>query len=133
MNERSVWTEHVVCRLDDVADPGARGFLVGDGDWPFRGFVVRHAEGISAYANICPHARHPLDMLPDEFLARDDSMIRCSSHGALFMPGTGECVVGPCVGAHLLSLETRVDASGDVWVRAPDSMRDEALGGWTGL
>jgi len=133
MVEGSDWAEHAVCRLDDLEDPGAKGFLVGDGDWPFRGFVVRHDDGISAYANICPHARHPLDMLPDEFLARNGSMIRCSSHGALFKPENGECVVGPCVGASLLSLDVRVDDGGAVLVRAPVSMRDEALSGWSGL
>lgn len=129
----SDWAEHTVARLEDIDEPGAMGFLIGDGDWPFRGFVVRHDDGVSAYANICPHARHPLDMLPDAFLGQDGSMIRCASHGALFRPGNGECVAGPCVGAKLLCLELRVDERGIVLVRAPESMRDETLNGWNGL
>ena len=31
----------VVARLADLGDPGAREFFVGDGDWPFRGFLVQ--------------------------------------------------------------------------------------------
>ena len=29
-----------VARLADVGDPGALEFIVGEGDWPFRGFLV---------------------------------------------------------------------------------------------
>ena len=129
----SDWAEHAVAHVDDLDDPGAVGFLAGDGDWPFRGFVVRRHGDIMAFANICPHARHPLDMLPDAFLTQDGSMIRCASHGALFRPDDGECVAGPCVGAKLLRLDARVDEQGKVFVRAPDSLRDETLSGWNGL
>lgn len=119
--------------MDDIEEPGARGFMVGEGDWPFRGVVVRSRDGIFAYANVCPHARHPLDMMPDHFLAREGTLIRCGSHGAMFVPETGECVFGPCVGASLLRLDVRVDERGDVRVRAPDSLQDERLSAWTGL
>lgn len=130
---RADWSEHVVCRVDEIDEPGARGFLVGSGDWPFRGFVVRSQDGIFAYANVCPHARHPLDMMPDQFLTRDGGLIRCGSHGALFSPVSGVCINGPCVGAGLLTLALRVDDSGNVLVRAPESMRDALLTAWTGL
>ncbi|MBT8444071.1 MAG: Rieske (2Fe-2S) protein [Gammaproteobacteria bacterium] len=133
MVESVDWREHAVCRLDELDDTGAKGFLVGEGDWPFRGFVVRQDDTVVAYANVCPHARHPLDMFPDAFLVQDGSLIRCGSHGALFKPDTGECVAGPCVGASLLRLNVRCDDDGVVFVRTPESMRDETLSGWTGL
>ncbi|MFQ5634741.1 MAG: Rieske (2Fe-2S) protein [Gammaproteobacteria bacterium] len=129
----AAWAEWPVCRLADIVPPGARGFLVGDGDWPVRGFVVRPGDGVFAYLNVCPHARHALDLTPHTFLVPDGTMIRCASHGALFTPETGECVAGPCVGARLMPLPVRVDDGGTVWVRAPGSMRDERLAGWTGL
>lgn len=133
MSEAGEWPEWPVCRVEDIDEPGALGFLLGDGDWPFRGFVVRREDKLYAYANVCPHARHPLDMLPDAFLVRDGSMIRCGSHGAMFVPETGECVIGPCVGARLLALEARQDADGYVIVRAPASLRDARLSAWSGL
>ncbi len=55
------------------------------------------------------------------------------SHGALFKTNSGECVLGPCVGANLLRLDLRVDADDMVQVRAPESMRDEYLSAWTGV
>lgn len=127
------WLEWPVCRLDDLGEPGAKGFLVGDGDWPFRGFVLRRGGHVYAYANVCPHARHPLDAFPEVFLARDGSLIRCGSHGALFVPESGECIIGPCVGARLLSLDARVDDDGMVRVVAPDSLRDARLAVWPGI
>ena len=120
---QSDWPEWSVCSLDDVCEPGARGFCVGEGDWPFRGFVARQGGEIFAYANICPHRRHPLDFLPDEFLVDDGKLIRCSSHGALFETATGFCVTGPCRGERLLALASRVDEAGNILVTAPDSLR----------
>lgn len=118
------WPEWPVCTIDELSDPGARGFFVGDGEWPFRGFVVRKGEQIFAYGNICPHQRHPLDLLPDDFLTDDREMIRCSSHGALFEFESGRCLFGPCVGRSLMSLESRIDAERMVMVTAPASLRD---------
>ena len=67
------------------------------------------------------------------FLVEDGSLIRCASHGALFDAGTGECVFGPCVGAALLALDTRVDANGMVFVTAPASLTDAGrIGGGPG-
>ncbi|WP_372760662.1 Rieske (2Fe-2S) protein, partial [Litorivivens sp.] len=34
----------------------------------------------------------------NQFLDRDDSLIQCATHGALFVVETGECVAGPCMG-----------------------------------
>lgn len=118
------WPEWPICRLDELADPDARGFYVGEGEWPFRGFIVRKGQGIFAYANICPHRRHPLDMLPDAFLVEDGKLIRCASHGALFEPETGLCVLGPCQGKSLMVLAFRLDSSGTILVTAPESLGD---------
>jgi nitrite reductase/ring-hydroxylating ferredoxin subunit len=109
---------------------GARGFFLGEGEWPFRGFVVLQGDSVFAYANVCPHARHPLDLQPDEFLVETGDMLRCSSHGALFRPQTGECVFGPCVGQNLLALNVRIDQAGVIHVTAPASMRDARFARW---
>jgi len=118
------WPERSICGLDELDDPGAKGFYVGDGEWPFRGFVIRKGAEIFAYANICPHRRHPLDMLPDAFLVDDGRMIRCASHGALFSPETGMCLTGPCSGRSLMKLEARIDADHIVRIQAPDSLQE---------
>jgi nitrite reductase/ring-hydroxylating ferredoxin subunit len=94
-----------VCRLTELGAQGARAFTIGAGDWPLRGFVVR----AGAAVNRCPHAGHPLNLLPDRFLTPDGALILCSSHGALFEKSTGYCVAGPCAGRALtpVALEIR--------------------------
>lgn len=98
----------VLCRLADLDASGAKEFRVGAGDWPLRGFVVRHGERITAYLNRCPHAGHPLNLAPDRFLTPDGRLILCNSHGALFAPGSGVCVSGPCAGRSLQAIPVRV-------------------------
>jgi nitrite reductase/ring-hydroxylating ferredoxin subunit len=98
----------VICGLHELADPGARGFTMGEGDWPLRGFVVRRGSTVRAYVNHCPHAGFPLNYLPDAFLAPHAPLILCVMHGALFDIASGECVSGPCAGQSLRVLPVRV-------------------------
>ena len=98
----------VVCPLHELGDPGAKGFTMGEGDWPLRGFVVRRGETLRAYVNHCPHAGFPLNFAPDRFLAPHAPLIQCAAHGALFEIGTGECVAWPCAGLALRPLPVRV-------------------------
>lgn len=112
-----------MCRLAELHEPGAREFLAGEPEWPFRGFVVRRRGGVFAYANVCPHRGHPLNLEPDGFLLPDGSLLRCASHGALFVPENGLCIAGPCAGRRLTPLECRI-SDGLVLVRAPESRRE---------
>jgi nitrite reductase/ring-hydroxylating ferredoxin subunit len=105
---RMIDVERVICRLDDLGRTGSRGFSIGTGDWPVRGFVVRINDQVRGYINSCPHARHPLNFKPNEFLTRDGALILCASHGALFEKSTGYCVAGPCAGQSLQTLPLEV-------------------------
>ena len=100
--------ERVICRLEGLAAGGARGFAIGDGPWPLRGFVVRSGSEIRAFVNRCPHRGHPLNLSANRFLTADESLILCASHGALFEKLTGYCVAGPCVGLSLRPLAVRI-------------------------
>lgn len=101
--------ERVICPLHELADPGAKGFTMGGGDWPLRGFVVRCGATVRAYVNHCPHAGFPLNWQPDQFLAPDTPLILCVMHGALFEIEGGACVSGPCPGKALRPLPVRVE------------------------
>lgn len=100
--------ERVICRIDALGAGGARGFAIGSGDWPLQGFVVRVGKEIRGYVNRCPHVGHPLNLLPHRFLTADETLILCSSHGALFEKLTGYCVAGPCAGQLLQPLPLRI-------------------------
>jgi len=100
--------ERVICPLHELADPGTKGFTMGSGDWPLRGFVVRRGGVVRAYVNHCPHAGFPLNWESDGFLAPDASLLLCVMHGALFEIDTGHCVAGPCEGSALRALPVHV-------------------------
>lgn len=110
-----------VCALGELGDPGCREFRIGDGDWPFRGFVVRKGDAVYAYQNFCVHVGHPLNWIPDGFLNRDESAILCASHGAQYEIETGLCFAGPCVGKSLRPVDCEV-RDGVVYVTGPTGM-----------
>ena len=121
---RQIDVERVICRLDDVEVSGARGFTIGTGDWPLRGFIVRVNGEVHGFINHCPHAGHPLNLRPHQFLTPDSALIVCSSHGALFEKATGLCVAGPCAGHYLRAVPLKVDSG---FVMLGDSVDVAAL------
>ncbi len=115
MNEQEI----AVGRLDEIGDPGCREFTIGDGDWPFRGFVVRRGEAVYAYQNVCVHVGHPLNWTPDRFLTKDGTALICASHGATYEIETGYCYAGPGNGRSLRQVDAWI-SGGVVYVRGPD-------------
>ena len=121
---RQIDVERVICRLDDLGDRGARGFAIGSGNWPLRGFVVRVNADVRGYINSCPHARHPLNFRPNSFLTPDAALILCSSHGALFDKLTGYCMAGPCAGQSLRAVPLKIESG---FVMLADDLDPQAL------
>jgi len=103
-----------LCRLDEIADPGAKGFDFREGEALFNGFVVRLGDRALGYVDSCPHAGWPLSAGEDRYLTRDGSFILCSGHAALFQPDTGYCIGGPCAGRHLTPWLVQVGMDGVV-------------------
>lgn len=97
-----------LCRLSDISAEDTKGFVLGGGEWPLRGFLVRTGDTVQGYVNRCPHAGHMLSFRPDRFLTPDKALILCQSHGALFDKSSGRCVGGPCVGEALTRIPVQV-------------------------
>jgi nitrite reductase/ring-hydroxylating ferredoxin subunit len=100
----------VLCRLDEIGDPGARGFTFRDGDALFQAFIVRKGPSVYGYRDRCPHAGWPLAFEADRYLTREGDFILCSGHGALFRLEDGLSVGGPCAGRVLTPWPVRVEA-----------------------
>lgn len=97
-----------LCYLDDIDDPGAKGFCVETAGRRQEIFVVRRNNHIYGYRNQCPHTGVCLDWQPDAFLSEAQTHIVCSMHGALFRMDDGFCVAGPCRGDTLPPADTTV-------------------------
>lgn len=107
-----------LCRLDDIADPGSKGFENIEGQEAF--FLVRHGDDIFGYRNFCPHYGAPLDWKPDAFLSYEKDQILCSMHGALFNIDDGVCTDGPCPGQALTSIKV-AEEGGEVYLLTEDA------------
>jgi len=122
MTEANAEEQVTVGRLTDLDDPGCREFHIGDGDWPFKGFVVRRGNEVFAYQNFCVHVGHPLNWQPDRFLTQDGQKIVCASHGAIYEIDSGVCVAGPCPGRTLRAVAVDI-IDGEIVVTGPNSQQ----------
>lgn len=99
-----------LCRLEELPDGGARGFVLPDtGGGVLRLILLRSGDAVSGFRNRCPHRGTPLDLRPDDFLDRDGRHLVCATHGALFRREDGFCVAGPCAGDRLEPVPLRVE------------------------
>lgn len=92
-----------LCNLDDLVEGKARGFdpLQQGKDSVF---ALRCNGEVRLYRNSCPHQDVPLEYRKDRFLSADGARIICYAHGAQFLPESGVCVYGPCLGERLQGL-----------------------------
>lgn len=102
-----------LCALDEIPSPGAKGFRFREDDAMFGGFVVRQGDAVFGYVDSCPHAGWPLAGFAGRFLTRENDLILCGGHGALFRIEDGACMAGPCPGERLRPWPVRI-ADGDV-------------------
>ena len=98
----------VLCRVDEIGEGVARGFVIGEGAGRRDLILVRRGGVLRAYLNSCPHQGTPLETFPDRFLNEDGSLFVCSTHGARFRVEDGYCVSGPCEGKALQALACSV-------------------------
>lgn len=103
-----------LCRVDDLDDPGSKGFVVAGKQV----FAVRQGRQCYVYLNRCPHRGIPLEWVPDQFLDSSGRLIQCASHGALFLPESGECIAGPCSGQQLVALRSHIEDD-QLWLTEP--------------
>ena len=94
-----------LCHADDIPQGAARGFEVNGRKL----FAVKKSGHIYLYLNRCPHLALPLEWEEDAFMDSEGLYIKCANHGAFFIPETGECIQGPCLGDALWSVDYRLE------------------------
>lgn len=99
----------VLCRIDDLENPGSRGFIMLRDGEEEEIFVVRDGDDAFAYVNICPHRFLPLNWKPDVFLNFQKTRILCVVHAATFDLRDGSCMGGPCPGQGLEPIPLNVE------------------------
>jgi len=104
-----------ICKVDDLQNNEAKGFIATVQGKQRNIFVVRKNDRFFAYLNWCPHNQVLIDQIPNKFFNADRSLIQCSKHGALFEIDGGLCIEGPCEGDRLKVLVVTIK-DGNVFV-----------------
>jgi len=99
----------VLCRLEDLEDPGSTGLALATAAGMQDIFVVRRGGAVYGYLNRCPHTGGPLDWVPGRFLDIDRRYIQCATHDARFNISDGRCIAGPCAGDRLTAIPLVVE------------------------
>ena len=88
-----------LCHSSDLTDGGqAVPFDVVYAGQTCRAFAVRFNGAPHAYLNRCTHVAMELDWQPNRVFDASGQWLLCASHGAAYLPDTGQCARGPCHG-----------------------------------
>ncbi|HEY5682881.1 MAG TPA: Rieske (2Fe-2S) protein [Sulfuricaulis sp.] len=84
-------------------------------------FVIRFNGVAHGYLNRCAHRFLELDWNEGDFFDAFNEHLLCATHGARYVPATGTCVGGPCVGAGLVKLPV-TEQNGEVLLEPVDDL-----------
>lgn len=81
--------------------------------------LINYEGDVFAYLNRCRHIALSLDWVDNQFFSEDKRYLICANHGATYEPRTGECIWGPCAGAHLQGVPLEFE-DGNIFACCPE-------------
>lgn len=88
-----------LCNSHDLTEGGqAVPFDLSYAGQTCSAFAVRYKGLPYAYLNRCTHVAMALDWQPNRIFDDSGQWLVCASHGAAYLPDTGQCAGGPCRG-----------------------------------
>jgi nitrite reductase/ring-hydroxylating ferredoxin subunit len=113
-----------IARHDELAPGTTKKFLLQRDGQELEGFLVNAGGVLHAWVNRCRHVPMSLDWVDNQFFTADGRFLQCATHGAYYLPDTGECVAGPPCGKALHRVPITV-ADGVVVAEWPDGLPDD--------
>ena len=97
--------EHLICPATDLEE-GGKGvrFEVSVHGKPTPAFAIRYDGAVHGYLNQCAHVPVQMDWAEGMFFDLSGLYLICATHGATYLPDTGRCIRGPCIGGRLKKL-----------------------------
>ena len=83
---------------------------------PISVIVFRYKGKCLAYRNLCVHMPRELDCEKNTIFDATGRHLRCSMHGIVYDPMTGESISSICTGERLTRIEILEDAEG-IWIK----------------
>ncbi len=98
----------LLCFAHEIDEAKGKSIYVGE----HKLFAVKRDDQVFVYRNTCPHLGVELNWQEDMFMDMEGVLIQCATHGALFLPESGQCVSGPCHGQYLQAVATEMQGDG---------------------
>ena len=105
----------LVCASADLTDRQHRIIPLLFKHQPHSAIVLRHGGRVYAYLNQCVHMVRRLDCMHDAVFDAEHERLRCSMHGIVYDPATGESQSVLCSGERLEPLRS-TEADGQVYL-----------------
>jgi len=116
-----------LCHSSDLTDSGtAVPFEVRYYSENCAAFAVRYAGTVYAYLNRCTHVPMEMDYQPNQFFDSTGHWLMCATHGALYSPQTGQCLMGRCRGG-LVKIAVSEEADMVHWHTSDKLQRNQTL------
>ncbi len=112
-----------IARADELRPGQTKKFLLDCDGREVEAFLVNFGGALHAYVNRCRHVSMGLDWVENQFFTADGCYLQCATHGAFYVPDTGECIAGPPCGKSLVRVPLTVE-DGVVLASAPDALPD---------
>jgi|SRR5579862_6353426 len=113
-------TSVVIAQIGEIQPGHTKKFLLAIDGREEECFAVNHGGTLYAYVNRCCHVPMTMDWIDNQFMTEDQQFIQCATHGACYVPETGECISGPPCGKFLTPVALTVRGD-QVRARAADS------------
>lgn len=110
----------IVGRVDELEPGCTKKLLLRCDGREIEAFLLNHEGRLYAYVNRCCHIPMTMDWVENQFLTEDGKFIQCATHGACYVPETGECVAGPPVGRTLTPVPLTI-RNGEIFAACPES------------
>lgn len=107
--------ELAVCASADLGEGQHRILPLRFKGEPQTALVLRHQGQIYAYLNQCVHMVRRLDCIEDAIFDPQQGQLRCSMHGIVYDPATGESLSVLCAGKRLEPLRA-AERAGQVYI-----------------
>lgn len=112
MDDKRIW----VCGSEQLGEGEYIRIEVSYRGSPSSVVVLKHREKYFAYQNMCVHMPRELDCENNTIFDDKGQLLRCSMHGIVYDPMTGESLSTMCNGEKLTSVRVIEDLEG-IWIK----------------
>ena len=112
-----------ILRAGELLPGQSRKFILLCGGQQIECFVVNWRGMLRAFVNRCRHIPMTLDWVENQFFDEAGDYLLCPTHGALYEPDGGECVLGPPCGKALHAVPLR-ERAGEIIALCPSPLPD---------